>query len=121
MLLEDASTYLATRLAGQTAVAVVYNRQGDFGAESAPITATRGSTPYEAANEDGIVTRWETRDYITAAASFPFSEPIDGDTITDAGRTYQVQSLPGQRPFRYCDPGRALMRIHCKLTALEPS
>jgi hypothetical protein len=118
-LLESATAYLAQRLESQTTIDIVYSRIGDFGAESIPLKATRGSTPFEATSEDGIVHRWETRDYLIKAATLTFGVPIDGDTITDGTDTYQVQSIGGQQPYRYSDPGRSIIRVHTKLMDQE--
>lgn len=118
-LLESATAYLANRLESHTTIDIVYSRTDDFGGESLPLKATRGSTPFEATSEDGIVHRWETRDYLITASTLTFGIPIDGDTITDGTDTYHVQSVGGQQPYRYSDPGRSIIRVHTKLMAQE--
>jgi len=105
---------MATRLAEATAIPISYSRVGEFGTESSSIDATRGSTPFEALSDDGIITRIESRDYLTSGATFPFGLPESGDLITDGEDQYEVQALGGSRPYRYSDPGRALLRIHTK-------
>lgn len=77
--------------------------------------ATRGSTPFEGSDADGIIHRTVSRDYLVASTDWPFDEdPEDGDRIVDGGKTYIVRSVPGQPVWRFADPGENLMRIHTK-------
>ncbi len=115
-MLEAATAYLANRLATVTAVPVVYSRADSFGATSETIQATRGQSTYESTEADGTVNRITARDYLVPAASLAtFIEPQDNDEITDGTEIYVVQSMAGDKPFRYSDPGKHQIRIHTKL------
>ena len=110
-ILENATAYLAAQLNTHASVTVVYSRNGT----SMSIAATRGNTPYEASDADGIIHRAVRRDYLIKSDVFPFTQvPLDGDTITDDGDTYIVQSVPGEPPYHYADPGKSLLRVHTK-------
>jgi hypothetical protein len=110
-ILENATAYLAAQLNTHASVTVVYSRNGT----SMSIAATRGNTPYEASDADGIIHRTVRRDFLISADVFPFTQlPLDGDIITDNGDTYIVQSIPGELPYHWCDPGNVLMRVHTK-------
>lgn len=119
MLLESATAYLASRLGTSTAIDITYSREGDFGAETTPLKATRGSTPFEGQSDDGIITRIESRDYLIAMSTFPYEAPQSGDIITDGPDRYEVQALFGTQPYRFSDPGRSLLRIHTKRLSPE--
>ena len=46
---------------------------------------------------------------------FPFTEmPREGDSITDAGDRYAVQSIPGEPVWSWVDGAKTLLRIHTK-------
>lgn len=111
-MLESATASLAATLRTATAVDVFYTREMTT---IGPLRATRGSTPYEATDTDGIIHRTIQRDYLIAAADFPFTDlPRDGDRIADGDETYIVQSMTGSTPYRFADPGKSLLRIHTK-------
>lgn len=87
------------------------------------VGAWLGSTPYEQTNEDGVVYRSESKDFIIPASSLTFDgssyQPRAGDRIVhEASGTrylYEVMSLGDEPPFRYCDPFKTLLRVHTKL------
>lgn len=96
---------------------VTYSR----GAQTAIVSATRGSSNYEELDADGIVHRHQTRDYIVRTADMLLGgspiKPQDGDRVLDGAQTYVVVSLNGDPPWRYTDAHRSGMRIHTKLVS----
>jgi len=119
-MLETGTAHLTSQLKQHTSVSVSYSRSDAFGSSSMPVQATRGSSPFEASDTEGIIHRTSQRDYLIAVADFPFEmPPKDGDTITDIDGTgaevvFLVASMTGERPWRYADPGETLLRIHTK-------
>ncbi len=88
-------------------------------AESATIAATIGSTDFTEANEEGIVSTFQARDYLIAVADYAIDgvvlKPEPGQQIVEAGRTYELVS-PGDEPCaRYSDASQLMWRIHTKL------
>jgi hypothetical protein len=111
-MLENATAALASILDANASVPITYSRGMTT---IAGLTAIRGSTPYESNDSDGIIHRTIARDYLMRSATFPFSDmPRDGDIIKDGEEFYLVHSMTGERPWRYCDPGQSLLRIHTK-------
>jgi hypothetical protein len=110
-MLDAGTAHMASSLtqhAGQTITYTKRKIQKTF-------KATRGSTPFEASDTEGIIHRTVSRDYLVAETDWPFDEdPEDGDRITDNGKTYIVRSMTGQPVWRFSDPGENLMRIHTK-------
>jgi hypothetical protein len=110
-MLETGTAHLTTMLDAHTSIAIVYSRSG----VSVSCNATRGSTPFEASDAEGIIHRTARRDYLISADQFPFTEhPREGDSITDAGDRYAVQSIPGEPVWSWVDGAKTLMRIHTK-------
>jgi hypothetical protein len=110
-MLETGTAHLAESMTKHTAVDVLYIKRKI----QKPIKATRGSTPFEASDTEGLIHRTVSRDYLIAKTEWPFDDdPEDGDRITDAGKTYIVRSMTGQPVWRFADPGENLMRIHTK-------
>ena len=110
-MLETGTQHLATALTQHAGVEITYTKRKI----TKPFKATRGSTPFEGSDADGIIHRTVTRDYLIAKSVWPFSDdPEDGDRITDDGETYVVRSVPGQPVFRFADPGKNLYRVHTK-------
>jgi hypothetical protein len=110
-MLETGTAHLADSMTKHTAVDVLYTKRKI----QKPIKATRGSTPFEASDTEGIIHRTVSRDYLVAETDWPFDEdPEDGDRIADSGKTYIVRSMTGEPVWRFSDPGENLMRIHTK-------
>ncbi len=99
------------------------------GANTVEVQATIGRTVFEQADEYGIVTKTESRDYLIRTADLVLDGqptlPKRGDQIreTDGGTTFVYEVLsPGDEPvFRYSDPYRKALRIHTKHIATEPT
>lgn len=110
-LLETGMAHLGTVMASALEVPLTVSRSG----VTVSTTGTRGSTPFEASDADGIIHRTVRRDYLIRVDAWPFTEaPRDGDIITDAGSRYMVQSIPGEHPWRHIDPAKTIFRIHTK-------
>ena len=110
-MLETGTAHLAASLAQHASVDITYTKRK----VSKPIKATRGSTPFEASDAEGIIHRTTTRDYLIAKTKWPFTEdPEDGDRIVDGNDTFVVRSVPGQPVWRFADPGNNLYRVHTK-------
>lgn len=110
----DAITELCDTLDDMVGVSVTYSR----GTLSATVIATIGETIFESDTEFGVL-RIESRDYLITKSRLDdagFGEPQRGDRITetqgDEVVTYEVLDRPGAMPFRYCDSGRARVRVH---------
>lgn len=116
-ILQDAATMLGEIMAEHNSVPIIYTR----GSAIVAIDATRGRTPLESDSDDGGITRYETADYIFAKSKLILNgsptEPQQGDTITEDGKTYTVIALPGLQPWNYSDQHRILIRVHTKQTA----
>jgi len=97
------------------------------GASTVEVQATIGRTEFEQADEFGIVTKTESRDYLIRTADLVLDGqptlPKRGDQIreTDGSTTFVFEVLsPGDEPvFRYSDPYRKALRIHTKHIATE--
>ncbi|HED53717.1 MAG TPA: hypothetical protein ENJ00_05895 [Phycisphaerales bacterium] len=99
------------------------------GASTVEVQTTIGRTIFEQADEFGIVTKTESRDYLIRTADLVLDGqgtlPKRGDQIreTDGTTTFVYEVLsPGDEPvFRYSDPYRKALRIHTKHIATEPT
>lgn len=110
-MLDQGTAHLATALTAAAGESVTYTKRK----VQKTFKATRGSTPFEGSDADGIIHRTVSRDYLVASTDWPFDEdPEDGDRIVDGDKTYIVRSVPGQPVWRFADPGENLMRIHTK-------
>ena len=110
--------WLAGQLKAHASQSVEYWR----GAESVTVQATIGRTFYETYNDEGIMQRMESRDFMIALGDLVIggeaTTPQLGDRIREVqgGVTvvYEVMS-PGQEPhYQYADHARAMVRIHTK-------
>ena len=115
-LLSDAADWLGNTFSSHVSQSVTYSR----GASSVAISATPGETELSTLDVNGFTLDFHSTDFIFPAADLDFGsgvvEPEEGDTISYAGRTYEVLSVPGARHFRYSDPYRTILRVHTKIT-----
>lgn len=86
-----------------------------------PVRATPDRSLWETQDQNGLVERWESRDFIISAIDLPFDPPERGDRIieTTAGGavlTYEVLAPRGERVWKW-DSFRTAMRIHTKLVS----
>lgn len=102
-------------------VTVTYSR----GADTVSLTAVPGRTRYESNVPSGVVTEFQTRDYIIKAADLILAGsvtlPQDGDQITDVDAAgddvvYEAMSPGGDAPsWTFSDTARTHLRIHTKV------
>ena len=124
-LLTQGSAFLATQLLAHAATEIVYSR----GDDSAPISAVVGKTSKEIQDGNGVVHRWESRDYLIRASDLRLSgkqvAPQEGDRITERGQgratvVHEVRGAAlGTAPWEWSDPSRALYRIHTVYLGVE--
>ena len=122
-LLEQASDWLDGQRVAHLSKPVTY-RRGDYSLE---VAATVGRTVFEIDDGYGAIERFESRDFLIAAAELavngaPF-EPQTGDLIAETvGQQTLVYEVlaPGKEPcWRYSDPYRKTLRIHTKQVTCE--
>lgn len=89
--------------------------------------AIQGSTTFETAEADGMTVSFNSADFIGKVEELvldeePTAGPVEpkrGDRIWKRrGKSilvYEVLCLNGQPVYRYSDPERSTIRIHCKL------
>lgn len=116
---DSAIDRLSTRLKGSAGVIVTYCR-GDASVE---LTASVGQTPYEQTDENGIVTRFELRDFLVDASDLVLEGvtilPKPGDQVRqvlgDTTHVYETMSLSGMPCYSSSGPSKERLRIHTKL------
>lgn len=92
------------------------------GAVSVELNATPGQTEFEHVDEQGVVQRIVSRDFLIRVADLKLDGaetlPESGDQVreTVAGVLYvhEVLAQSGQPPWRYSDPFRQVLRVHTK-------
>jgi len=115
-LLERASSWLADQRAKFASRLVTYQRKAGG---SITVNACLGSSQFEAENSQGLIERYESRDFLVKASELVMDGetflPQHGDRIVDgqAGMTYEVLEAGGEC-WRYSDPHRISLRIHTK-------
>lgn len=111
-LLASGAAWLTGQLKAAAGTTVTYTRAN----ESADVVATIGRSEFEAANQSGVVERWESRDFLITAADLPFGLPQRGDEIVEARGgdivTYEVASPRGVPEWHYGDAFRSIVRVH---------
>lgn len=130
-LLATGASWLAGQLKAHAATpAVVYSRPG---VGSVTLTASRGSTRTEVADEDGTVLVAAVLDWLIDADDLviagALAEPRPGDTLTvveavsggGGQRTtvYEVVQIAGSEAWRRRDPGGRMLRIHTQIVSEE--
>lgn len=117
-LLEQGSAFLEDQRHRHMTRPVVYRRASD----EVSVSATIGRTVFEQADDRGLVSRIESRDFLVRAEDLVLAGsavlPKAGDSVRDSqdGRTfiYEVMAPGGEPPFRFSDPYRRTLRIHTK-------
>lgn len=92
------------------------------GADSVTLPATIGRTEFEIDDGQGLLQKYESRDFLVQTADLVLDGsatlPERGDLVreTQGATTYVYEVLaPGQeRAWRYSDPYRQALRIHTK-------
>lgn len=115
-LLEQASVWLGRMRAKHLSRTVTY-RRGD---QQVDLAATVGGTTFEVDTGYAVPERWESRDFLIAAADLVLGgqvvRPQRGDAIIDAGQVYEVMAPGKEDVFRPSDPYGLTWRIHTKRT-----
>jgi hypothetical protein len=123
MDLDTAFQDAETRLIAFAGKPVVY-RRGEY---SCAWRAIQGSTAFESVESNRVTVSFDSTDFIGKAEELvldeePTSGPVTpqrGDCILKLAGTstleYEVLCLNSQPPYRYSDPERSSIRIHCKL------
>ena len=109
-----AALAVTASVAGETAT---YRR----GATSVQLHVTLGSSQFDQESAGEVFNQFETVDVIldsvaTAALIAATGLPAIGDTITTATRVHTVTSNLGEKPYRYMDHFRTVLRIHTTYT-----
>lgn len=122
-LLQKASDWLEDQRTRHATTTVEYVRGG----QSTEIAATVGKTTFEVDDGYGVLTRFESRDFLVLAAELMLGGqpvvPERGDRIRETQGTtvyiYEV-TAPGKEPcWRYSDSFRKTFRIHTKQVDTE--
>lgn len=116
--LSSGAGWLAQQLNQHTTQPIIYSR----GSTVLELNATKGKSTFELGMSDGSVMSMEPVDWILSSDSLcqfelHFRYPADGDRIHDGQRNYEVLSPGGEKPHRYADPHRSVLRIHSKEVA----
>lgn len=122
-VLQNATSWLAGVLKGSASVSVTVSR----GAQSVTLLASPGSTLMRTTDREGNTKVERTDvDFDFTAADHVLGgvvcTPRRGDRWSYTGpdgktAVYEV-TAPGQEaPWRYLDPYRTMLRVHCKLTS----
>lgn len=110
-LLKEGSDWLQATQRAYCAEAISY-QSGDV--VRAGIPATKGRGQHEVDDQSGMLTKFETDDWLIAASDLT-SEPAIGDTITDAGGIiYRVLNIPGGDCWTWANLYRTQYRVHSK-------
>jgi hypothetical protein len=120
-LLATGASWLADQLKAHASKSVTYQR----GAAAVTVPATIGRTQFEQTTDEGIVEKFESRDFLIQTADLVLSGsptvPQRGDRIVEslgtATLTYEVLPNLNLPAFRYSDAYRKLLRVHTKLVA----
>lgn len=122
-LLEQGSAFLEDQRHRHMTRPVTYRRAAD----EVTLSATAGRTIFEQADDRGLVSRIESRDFLVRAEDLVLAGatvlPKAGDSVRESqdGRTfvYEVMAPGGEPPFRFSDPYRRTLRIHTKHVGTE--
>jgi hypothetical protein len=128
--LATAAARLNARLAARASVRVVYSRpRGPTagGDDECELEARVGETPFESTTEAGVTIFDEHRDFIVAAADLilagDLATPQRGDRIRqrlgEADAIFEVMAPSGAPPYKTCDAGGLMLRVHTKRVETE--
>lgn len=111
-MLSSGAAWLAAQLKSAAGTTITYRRGGS----EAELTATIGDSAFEAANQAGVVERWESRDYLITRDDLPFGDPERGDEIIEADGesevVYEVVTPRGVPLWHFGDAFRQIVRVH---------
>ena len=116
-ILADAAAWLDGMRREHMSHHAAYSRGG----VTVPVAVSVTKSEFEVVSEQGVVERWESRDFVISLDEFPFEEPARGDVISETlgGRTvnYAVMSPRGVPLWHFADAYRTAIRVHTKLVA----
>lgn len=115
----QATDRLAARLKSRASTDVTLRR----GVDSATVSARLGQTLFQLSDQFGMITPFESRDFIILAADYDLGagsvEPAIGDRfdVVQAGKTYTFECLSpgGEDHWRWADAHHREYRVHTKL------
>jgi len=91
------------------------------GSVTNPVFASTTKSEFEVVSDQGVVERWESRDFVISLGDLPFGMPARGDVITETlGETtirYAVMSPRGIPLWHWADAYRTAVRVHTKMVA----
>jgi len=122
-LLRTGADWLAAQRHAHCSTTATYTRASD----EVELSATIGHTKFEVADEHGVVTNVQSRDFLIRTADLVLAtaatEPVRGDIIKETSGSdvllYQVMAPENEPCWRYADEGRATMRVHTKFVGTE--
>lgn len=117
-LLEQGASWLNDQRHKFMTSTIVYER----GVDSVTLLATIGRTEFEQSDEQGLISRIESRDFVMQRADLvlggnpvlPKAGDIIKETVGTTTYVYEVMAPGGEPPFRYADPYRYSLRVHTK-------
>jgi hypothetical protein len=116
-ILADAAAWLTGMRQEHMSHTATYCRGG----VAVPVGVTVDRSVWEVVSEQGVVERWESRDFVISTAEFPFEEPARGDVISETlgGKTvnYAVMSPRGMPLWHPADAYRTAIKVHTKMVA----
>ena len=122
-LLEQGSAFLEDQRHRHMSRPVTYRRAAD----NVDVQATVGKTEFEQSDQNGLIQRIESRDYLIRTTDLVLAGqqtlPRAGDQVRETAgastHVYEVMAPGNEPPFRYSDPFRRTLRIHTKHIATE--
>jgi len=113
-VISGAAQAIAASLRATAGKPCVYRR----GAEASEIIAYPGLTSYEVTDSVELVEQYQSRDFLFLATDLVLGGvqtlPERGDQIEEDGSVFDVMAPQGAMPYRFCDIGRTLLRVHTK-------
>lgn len=119
-MLRTGAEWLSGQLKSKASELVTYTRGSD--SVSGGLYATPGETRFETISvDDGMSSESRVRDFTFEAADLVINSvtvlPAKGDKIVFNAVTYEVLQVPGDKPYRPCDPTGIRLRVHTKEVA----
>lgn len=114
-MLYEAAAWLDGMRRGHLSRFVSYTRAS----QTQPCLATVSRSSFETQSDNGVVERWESRDYIISYHELPFPVPQRGDRITetagDSTVSYEVCAPAGSPVWQWADAYGNAVRVHTKM------
>ena len=121
-MLQDGVAWLDEMRAAHLSRTVLYARGG----ASVELAATLGRTEFDVSTAEGLTERFESRDFLVAAAELVLdgqaTRPQAGDRVTlgilgqeGVSYVYEVMAPGGRECWRWSDPFQRTIRVYTKL------